>query len=294
MAHLSARRRVVKTAGLSLTAAFLVMAVATPSAQGGESAPDDTAQAYIIGGTEVPNDAYPFMAALLGPEEGNAWQRQNCGGSLVDQQFVLTAAHCISEPRDAPDIVIGRTVLSNSRQGQVRHSKRVFVHPLYQENKSEDGEAGPYDAALVKLDEPVSDIVPVRLPTTGTDSLIRPGQTATLIGWGTTDTEIEHSPDRLRRVDVPILSHDECETTSTDYDRDVEICAGADGKDSCYGDSGGPLLRAVPGRERYYQIGIVSRGPGCAEQGGPSTYTSTSSAELWDTWKGTPWRPNTP
>ncbi|GHE14620.1 trypsin-like serine protease [Streptomyces alanosinicus] len=66
----------------------------------------------------------------------------------------------------------------------------------------------------------------------------------------------------------------------------MEICAGAEGKDSCQGDSGGPLPRAVPGRERYYQIGIVSRGAGCGEQGGPGTYASTSSARFRDTWPG--------
>jgi trypsin len=56
-----------------------------------------------------------------------------------------------------------------------------------------------------------------------------------------------------------------------------------EGRDSCQGDSGGPIFRTVPGTQTHIQIGVVSRGEGCAEQGGPGIYTYTGSKQLWDT-----------
>lgn len=276
--------------GLAFGAALALVAAAAPAAQAGQSIPSaerSRPSASIIGGTDVSNDAYPFMAALLTKGRGSAVDRQFCGGSLVSADLVMTAAHCVTGMK-AKDlqIVVGRTVLSDSRQGQVRNvrppvgpggSGSIVVHPRYLKGKE------AYDIAFVELAKQVKGIVPIKLPTVGTDALIRPGAKAVVTGWGNTDTDLPHFPDRLREVKVPLLSHAECKVSYGSYDAKLNICAGVEGKDSCQGDSGGPLFRKVPGRQEPIQIGIVSYGDGCAAQGAPGVYTSVSSARLWKT-----------
>ncbi|WP_030678134.1 S1 family peptidase [Streptomyces sp. NRRL B-1347] len=260
-------------AGLAGAAALAMVATGAPAAHA------------IVGGTEVSNDAYPFMVAVLDKGPGSVKDRQFCGGSLVAPDTVMTAAHCLVDDAGKPvkpktiQAAVGRTVLSNSKQGQIRNVAKggILVHPRYLQGKD------AYDVAFIQLSKPVRGISAVKLPTQGTDSLLRPGQKATVAGWGNTDTELTHQPDRLRQVRVPILSHAECKTSYGEYDTKVNFCAGVEGKDSCQGDSGGPIFRKVPGREAPLLIGVVSYGDGCGDQGAPGVYTSTSSAKLWKT-----------
>ncbi|GAA3087519.1 serine protease [Streptomyces rectiviolaceus] len=239
----------------------------------------------IIGGTEVSNDAYPFMAAVMDKGSGSPLDRQFCGGSLVTADTVMTAAHCLVDDAGKPlkpkklQVAVGRTVLSAAGQGQIRNVAKggVVVHPRYLKGQE------AYDVAFIQLSKPVRGISPVALPTQGTDALIRPGQKATVTGWGNTDTELPNTPDRLRQVKVPILSHAECGTSYGEYDSKVNFCAGVETKDSCQGDSGGPIFRNVPGRRAPIQIGVVSYGDGCGGQGAPGVYTSVSSSKLWKT-----------
>ncbi|MBB1253715.1 S1 family peptidase [Streptomyces alkaliterrae] len=260
--------------GLASAAALSLVAATAPSAHA------------IIGGTEVSNDAYPFMAGVLYKGKGSALKRQFCGGSLVDASVVMTAAHCV-EGEKAKDlqVVVGRTVLS-AKQGQIRDVRKsagkgdpggIVIHPRY--TKGNDA----YDLAFLELARPVKGITPIKLPTQGTDALIRPGQKAVVTGWGNTDTELPNTPDRLRQVRVPILSHGECKVSYKEYNNRVNFCAGVEGRDSCQGDSGGPIFRNVPGRKAPIQIGVVSYGDGCGGQGAPGVYVSTSSDRLWKT-----------
>ncbi|MCX4665213.1 serine protease [Streptomyces sp. NBC_01381] len=264
-------RKTVAATGVA-TAALALVATGTPAHA-------------IIGGTEVSNDAYPFMVAVMDKGQGSALDRQFCGGSLVTADTVMTAAHCLVDDAGKPvspkklQVAVGRTVLSSAGQGQVRNAAQggVVVHPRYLKGQE------AYDVAFIQLSKPVKGISPIALPTQGTDALIRPGQKATVAGWGNTDTELPNTPDRLREVKVPILSHAECKTSYGEYDSKVNFCAGVETKDSCQGDSGGPIFRHVPGRRAPIQVGVVSYGEGCGAQGAPGVYTSVSSSKLWKT-----------
>lgn len=265
-------RKAMAAAGVS-TAALAMLATGAPAAHA------------IIGGTEVSNDAYPFMAAVMDKGAGSPLDRQFCGGSLVTADTVMTAAHCLVNDAGKPlkpkklQVAVGRTVLSASGQGQIRNVAKggVVVHPRYLKGQE------AYDVAFIQLSKPVRGISPIALPTQGTDALIRPGQKATVTGWGNTDADLPNTPDRLRQVKVPILSHAECGTSYGEYDAKVNFCAGVETKDSCQGDSGGPIFRTVPGRRAPIQIGVVSYGDGCGAQGAPGVYTSVSSSKLWKT-----------
>jgi secreted trypsin-like serine protease len=113
----------------------------------------------------VPNGKYSFVAALLNTSYGRApFYQQFCGGSLIDQDSVLTAAHCVTGRRGIPvlprplRITVGRTVL-NSDQGQKSWVSRIFIHPRY------NGDTVTYDAAVLKLSSSVSGIAPIKLAT---------------------------------------------------------------------------------------------------------------------------------
>ncbi|WP_274564782.1 S1 family peptidase [Streptomyces spiramyceticus] len=271
--------RQITAAGMAAGVALSLSISAAGTAQAAPAAKDGGRPgAYIIGGVEKPNGSYPFMTALLNKGNGSPVDRQFCGGSLLSQDVVMTAAHCVEGTKAKTiELTVGRTLLSNKRQGSLRNVSDIVVHPRYAKGQE------AYDMALLVLDKPVRGTAPVVLPTQGTDALIRPGASATVAGWGNTNTEIPSFPDRLRAVNVPVLSHIEYKASYPGYDKRVNVCAGVEGKDSCQGDSGGPLFRKLPGRQGVYQIGIVSYGDGCAEQGAPGVYTYTGSAKLWNT-----------
>lgn len=223
----------------------------------------------IIGGTEVPRGKYPFMASLQ--NEGEHF----CGGSLLDARSILTAKHCVeditnNETASHISVTVGQTLLSDEIGSQRRGISAVFVSTM-------EGS----DLAVVVLDRAVIGIAPVALPTPGSDALYRPGQMATVIGWGNTDSEgFPYHPDRLREVDVPILSIEECIIAAPEFDFSTNFCGGVRGKGACHGDSGGPVIRVIGGR--VYQIGTVFGGIRCAGQGAPGVYANLSDQRLWD------------
>ncbi len=194
---------------------------------------------------------------------------------------MLTAAHCVQDIR--PDmvgdvsVIVGRTVLSDDSQGYARDVRQIYVHPKYKDDYA-------YDAAVLILSSPVTEVAPIQLATPGTDALERPGRLLTGIGWGNTVQQdpfpnegVWNGPDQLQEVQVPVVSAAECSISYDDLDPALDLCAGKTGKDTCQGDSGGPLFVKVPRQESYVQVGLVSRGIGCAATGYPGVYTRVAN-----------------
>ena len=251
--------------------------------QSGEAAPQaaDERTPYasvspmIVGGSAVPNGKYPFMAALLEKRRpGEAFDELLCGGTLIDKDSVLTAAHCLVNPKpDKLQVVVGRTALNQNR-GQLRSVSRRFIQPRYNGNG--------YDAAVLKLRRPVKSIKPIKLPTAKQDNLEKPGHILTTAGWGVMKQRPDILPKRMHEVSVPVVSDSRAkrayQSQGPKYLPSLNVAAGKKGKGPCFGDSGGPLFDSGS----RTQVGITSHGAvqKCGTARYPGVYTEVNNPNI--------------
>ena len=227
----------------------------------------------IIGGFDAQVDRYPYAQVSL-QYRGSHY----CGGSLLAPDIVLTAAHC-SDSFDK--IQFNRYNLKNtSEHVETLRPVELFWHPLYNESLYH------YDILIVKLDSPVSVIEPVRINRL--PDVPRNGQELTAVGWGLTEVNEDDSySDILQGVSVRYIPTDVCKTIRDgagtvfgEYLTPDMLCAADRGKDSCYGDSGSPLIALGAGPEQDVQVGIVSWGIDCAGVF-PGVYSRLSQSFDW-------------
>ena len=275
---------------LALVFATLVaLGAAVPVFAQEEPAEEDggTFQPQVVGGQPVENGKYKFVAALRDVTRGNTGREQQfCGGTLIDRDSVLTAAHCLEGATPVPlRVSVGRTEL-NSTQGQSRRVEAIFRHPMY----TSSFVTFRYDAAVLKLERPVTNIRPVKIPKTTINAPEQPGNRATVAGWGNTEKQgpnggqPDRFPNRMQEAQVPLVSDAEARRAyepDQDYSNPLMVAAGEEGKDTCQGDSGGPMFVPAGGdKGGYRQIGITSFGTGCGAQGFPGVYAETNAEEI--------------
>jgi trypsin len=226
---------------------------------------NDDLETRIVGGTPVQNETqYPYYV----------YWPNGCGASLIEPNVVLTAAHCDNGYYDYVYVGAFHTADNPGRQVGI---SRMSKHPEW------DYDTGlSYDIMLLFLDEHVDD-VPV-VPLNNNSSAPAHGDMLTVIGTGLLD-EYDWAPSQqLHEVEIPAVSHDVCDMvlSSTDFgallDEESMFCAGfmEGGKDSCNGDSGGPIMSA-----EGVQVGVVSWGYGCARENSPGVYARISAAYDW-------------
>ncbi|XP_028145420.2 serine proteinase stubble-like [Diabrotica virgifera virgifera] len=238
---------------------------------------------FIIGGQSSKQKEFPHMAALgYGVKSENQWL---CGGSLISENYVLTAAHCLTAPSlgAVQYVRLGTTTLQTETLDSADYNVvRRIPYPTYVNGRQYD------DIALLQLDRPVQFteyIQPICLFASTDLSNVQ----LTATGWGKTSNYGSIAKD-LQKVDLDYVPNDVCQKAYSIIPKDElpygiidtsQLCGGTqDGsKDTCQGDSGGPLQVQQDGR--LYIVGITSFGIGCGKPGIPGVYTRVSNYLPW-------------
>jgi secreted trypsin-like serine protease len=219
----------------------------------------DDVQPQVVGGTPAAQGEFPWVVRLS----------MGCGGSMITQQLVLTAAHCV--PATGPNTSITATLGAVDLQDP----NRITVRASYVYRAPGGGNPPGNDWALIYLERPV-DVPTLPIATTPEyDS-----GTFTVAGWGST---VEQGPQQrfLLKAEVPFIDDAQCASAGGIYVGLVpaqEICAGnwdSGGVDTCQGDSGGPLVRRDNAGE-WILVGLTSWGAGCARPLNPGVYAQVS------------------
>lgn len=218
-----------------------------------------------MGGRESVPNSWPWQVDLLTLVNGSA--NHNCGGSLIDRNWIVTSAHCFDSYNKTSnwEIRLGEhDETKHDGYEQIIEAERIFIHPRYI-TASHGNMTGDYDVALIKLKRPAlfhKRVHSVCLPTADTKFIV--GQACYVTGWGRTSENSTYSK-VLREVQVPLVDHVICNASNNGIIPKRYFCAGvpAGGIDACGGDSGGPLV--CPNKEgAFVLIGIVTWGVGCA------------------------------
>lgn len=232
----------------------------------------------IVGGSDVAPSKYSWMASLQYKNSGKHF----CGATLIDARWLLTAAHCVQDKRPSGiRVQVGLTQLYGQFKPRYK-VKSINIHPDYNLDTQDS------DLALLELEQKIN-TSPIVIISPSKFNDLDKSEKMKVIGWGSI------SPDRskpifkrtLQKVELPLVENSLCSqsfpvlTNVATAITGNMFCLGyqAGGKDSCYGDSGGPAFSKINGE--YVQTGIVSFGYKCAKPNHYGVYTKLSKFKTW-------------
>ncbi|KAG8004418.1 Prothrombin [Nibea albiflora] len=248
----------------------------------------------IVGGDEAEVASAPWQVMLY----KRSPQELLCGASLISNEWILTAAHCILYPpwnknftKDDILVRLGKHKRAKFEPGaeKIVAIDKIIVHPKYnwRENLNRD-------IALLHMRRPITfsnEIHPVCLPTRKVAKmLMTEGYKGRVTGWGnlkeTWNPSARNLPSALQQIHLPIVEQDTCRMSTSVRITDNMFCAGyrpddVQRGDACEGDSGGPFVMKYPAENRWYQMGIVSWGEGCDRDGKYGFYTHLFRMTKW-------------
>ncbi|KAK5602830.1 hypothetical protein CRENBAI_025103 [Crenichthys baileyi] len=227
-----------------------------------------TGYARIVNGEEAVPHSWPWQVSL---QDYTGFHF--CGGSLISETWVVTAAHCGVQTSDR--VILGEhDRSSNAESIQVISPGRVFRHPQYNSYTNNN------DITLIKLSSPAQlnmRVSPVCLAETADN--FPGGLRCVTTGWGLTRHTAANTPALLQQAALPLLTNAECSQYWGNQVTDLMICAGAAGASSCMGDSGGPLVCEKNGA--WTLVGIVSWGSSTCTTSYPAVYARVTKLRTW-------------
>ncbi|KAM3933981.1 enteropeptidase [Leptodactylus fuscus] len=229
----------------------------------------------IVGGTNAAVGAWPWIVSLY--YNG----RQLCGASMVNNEWLVSAAHCVYGRNLIPAnwrAVLGMHDSANTNFPQIesRLIDQIVINPHYNRRNKHS------DIVMMHMELPVSYtdyIQPICLPES--QDVFPLGLHCAIAGWGRTESQ-GPVPNILQEAQVPLISNEKCQLQMPEYNiSNAMICAGYEegGIDTCQGDSGGPLMCQV--ENRWLLVGVTSFGYGCAEPNRPGVYARVTAFSDW-------------
>ncbi|KAM9043154.1 LOW QUALITY PROTEIN: coagulation factor XI-like [Megaptera novaeangliae] len=230
----------------------------------------------IVGGTKSVLGEWPWQITL---HITSPTQRHLCGGSIIGNQWILTAAHCFSEVESPKALRVYSGILN---QAEIKEDTSFFgVQEIIIHDQYEMAESG-YDIALLKLETTMNytdSQRPICLPSKGDRNVTYTECWVT--GWGYQKLR-DKILNTLQKARVPLVTNEECQAGYRGHKiTNKLVCAGytEGGKDACKGDSGGPL--SCKHNEVWHLVGITSWGEGCGQRERPGVYTNVVEYVDW-------------
>lgn len=204
----------------------------------------------IVNGAPIIPSAAPWQVSL---QSGGGYGYY-CGGSILDETTVVTAAHCVANQSSQSTFVRAGVSDSRDSSGQDVAIASIKANPDY-------ARIGVGDIAVIKLATPLTFNANVQPIALASRADIAAASDATVTGWGSlSEAANADSAGQLLTATVPLVDDATC-STMLRIDHDSELCAGGTGTDSCYGDSGGPLVVQTSSGPKL--AGVVSWGERC-------------------------------
>jgi secreted trypsin-like serine protease len=224
----------------------------------------------IVNGNPAVPGQIPWQVALMIRKPGSPSRFGLCGGSIVKEGWVLTAAHCVAGLENAPQriLVVSGSVHLNGSDAIRHEAERVVVHPKYSASTRD------HDVAVVRVRVSGTSIaLATAEPSDGSDVITS--------GFGKTHQDGTTS-DQLLFVELDVNARDSCNHRTAYNGRVTKnmICASRTSQDSCQGDSGGPLFTGSGATAHL--VGVVSWGRGCAKSGFDGVYANVAAKPIRD------------